>query len=625
MKNNCKLKMLNLPNNNYNPIKKSEIAICPNCKKGCKLSLNGYNITCSCKYGHESTHTIIEFDQTQYVDLKKVKCDFCSKFVYEDDCNHCLECNKNYCNYCINFLYSEINKSNCEHYIVPYSIKEYYCKEHKELFESFCLDCRKDLCLLCLSSHENENHNIKEFDLDKEQRRQIVNTSDILFNKVEQIIHNFITRINSIKKVLKSTYKIFREINLNYGNVRTLENLSNQNVFDLNYFIKDFQNIIKIAESENDDIKIYELINILYNKNISTNFATHEHRDDKKSLKINSNNEEVKHPILVKNLVLNDKNGSQQCSNNDNIDNINKNNKEINNNDNYNEKDNDNDNSNCKILNQENVGEVLIFCNNNNYFDIVNNAENGSNQDNYTKKFYSNDYFDNYNIQENSSKKIYDNEYQNIESKQKSFDNYSSIAEKFTKEENESSKFTKTLINLISLLDYVIKGYYKNQEYKTIKTTKILINESYYKINNNKNNKKSYNNKHNNNLYNNNKIRLKLSFDNINFHFISKVMKFISFINSKHKINLKRKLVNIEKINPNVKYLPDEFNLSDNDLLNDSILSLFKEENKVLYISYLIDGILISFTGKIGTMILLKYPYGYLLANILHKIGFDFG
>ena len=570
MKNNFKLKMLNILNNNYNPIKKSEIAICPNCKKGCKLSLNGYNITCSCKYGHESTHTIIEFDQTQYVDLKKVKCDFCSKFAYEDDCNHCLECNKNYCNYCINFLYSEINKSNCEHYIVPYSIKEYYCKEHKELFESFCLDCRKDLCLLCLSSHENENHNIKEFDLDKEQRRQIVNTSDILFNKVEQIIQNFITRINSINKVLKNTYKIFREINLNYGNIRTLENLSNQNVFDLNYFIKDFQNIIKIAESENDDIKIYELINILYNKNISTNFATHEHRDDKKSLKINSNNEE--------------------------------------------------------ILNQENVGEVLIFCNNNNnYFDIVNNAENGSNQDNYTKKFYSNDYFDNYNIQENSSKKIYDNEYQNIESKQKSFDNYSSIAEKFTKEENESSKFTKTLINLISLLDYVIKGYYKNQEYKTIKTTKILINESYYKINNNKNNKKSYNNKHNNNLYNNNKIRLKLSFDNINFHFISKVMKFISFINSKHKINLKRKLVNIEKINPNVKYLPDEFNLSDNDLLNDSILSLFKEENKVLYISYLIDGILISFTGKIGTMILLKYPYGYLLANILHKIGFDFG
>ena len=238
-----------------NPIKKSEIHICPKCQNGCKLSTNGYNITTSCKCGHKSTYTLIDFDQTQYIESKNIQCNRCFQDKNEDECSYCLNCKNNYCNNCINFIYSEIGIYSCEHYIVPYYQKEYFCKDHNELFESFCSDCQQNLCIQCIRNHKK--HNIKVYDLDKEQRKQNVNISDILFSKLDKFILDFINKINSIRKAIRDSYKIYREINLNYGNIRTWENLSNQNAFDLNYIIKDFKNIIKIAENENDDLKFF--------------------------------------------------------------------------------------------------------------------------------------------------------------------------------------------------------------------------------------------------------------------------------------------------------------------------------------------------------------------------------
>ena len=40
-----------------------------------------------------------------------------------------------------------------EHHIIDYDLKDFSCKEHNESYISFCNDCKKDLCVLCLKEH----------------------------------------------------------------------------------------------------------------------------------------------------------------------------------------------------------------------------------------------------------------------------------------------------------------------------------------------------------------------------------------------------------------------------------------------------------------------------------------
>ena len=574
-----------------NPIKKSEIHICPKCQNGCKLSTDGYNITTSCKCGHKSTYTLIDFDQTQYIESKNIQCNRCFQDKNEDECSYCLKCKNNYCNNCINFIYSEIGIYSCEHYIVPYYQKEYFCKDHNELFESFCSDCQQNLCIQCIQKHMK--HNIKVYDLDKEQRKQNVNISDILFSKLDKFILDFINKVNSIRKAIRDSYKIYREINLNYGNIRTWENLSNQNAFDLNFIIKDFKKIIKIAENENNDLKFFESINILYIKNKFKDFASSLEKVDEKPLKKNSIIKEIEFQIFRNNFELINENEPQNNNNNDYSNNNNSNNN------------NNEDNSNNN-LSQDNSREFQ----NDNPHDIYEQVKTSNNEN----------YPDDHTL-------IYDKIYQQFGINP--FDGISSVNEKSpSKKENESTEYYSTEIEIYFKICELSKI---NEEIDNSKISFVKVNKNEcIKIqiknvikDNVNNNNKNRNNKNRYYKYNCYKMRLKfkLSLDGLNFNFVSKIIEYIFFINSKLKFRLNRQFMDTDKNNINVKYLADEFYSPNNDLFNYIIISSFNKEKNTLFISYLNDGVFISFKGKEETMMSLKYPYGFLLANILHKFG----
>ena len=55
-----------------------------------------------------------------------------------------------------------------------------------------------------------------------------------------------INKFQSFYDAIFTTYQIFYEKNLNFGNIRTWESLKNQQAYDMIYFIQDLQNIITI-------------------------------------------------------------------------------------------------------------------------------------------------------------------------------------------------------------------------------------------------------------------------------------------------------------------------------------------------------------------------------------------
>ena len=80
-----KQKDYNYKNHNNNKKKKSEITICPKCHKYYPRNDEGYLTTINCECGLKAEFSPIKFEQTQYINLKKIKCDKCGKNKTEEN------------------------------------------------------------------------------------------------------------------------------------------------------------------------------------------------------------------------------------------------------------------------------------------------------------------------------------------------------------------------------------------------------------------------------------------------------------------------------------------------------------------------------------------------------------
>ena len=127
-----------LPTINCDPLIKSETEICPDCKNECKITSNEYNLTSVCEFGHESNYTPLEFDQSQFRILKKISCNTCVNWAYEDKSFYCLFCKNNLCAYCKNHHYHDFTRFNNEQYIIEYNQKKYPIRLYFKLLNT-CL------------------------------------------------------------------------------------------------------------------------------------------------------------------------------------------------------------------------------------------------------------------------------------------------------------------------------------------------------------------------------------------------------------------------------------------------------------------------------------------------------
>ena len=140
-------------------LKKASNIICPQCKENIRFNINDYKITLyDCKNKHKIEDILLnEFENTLNIDESKIICDICKKNNKSDITNNiffiCLSCQMNICPSC-----SSSHDKN--HKIIDYEKNNFICNLHSDLFNSYCNNCKKDICLICLKNNEHIDHSI---------------------------------------------------------------------------------------------------------------------------------------------------------------------------------------------------------------------------------------------------------------------------------------------------------------------------------------------------------------------------------------------------------------------------------------------------------------------------------
>ena len=249
-------------NNNHN-IKSTDI-ICRTCLGNSRIKIEDYKIKIfECENGHSFSDIFFkDFENTQYIDESKIKCDICKNnnkaITYENKFFKCNTCKINICPLCK-------NKHNNKHYIIDYEQKNYYCEFHDELYNSYCKDCNKNLCIACEKCHKN--HEILSygnlFPEENEKKNELKKFENLILKlkkeikEIKNICDNFIENIEIF-------YKIYSDIINKYNNKnRNYQILKNINDINDKIIIKDINEIIS---KKNDKSLQFSKIYNIYNK-----------------------------------------------------------------------------------------------------------------------------------------------------------------------------------------------------------------------------------------------------------------------------------------------------------------------------------------------------------------------
>ena len=283
---------------------KSKYIICPECGESIKMKIKDYTINLfECKNNHKIDNIPInEFEKTQMINLKNIKCDICkekNKFnTYNNEFYKCYDCNINICPLCK-------EKHNENHNIYNYDKFNYICGKHNENLTNYCKKCKLNICTLCEDEH---------LDHDMILLRNIMPKKDILSNKIKEIkkskdifdnnINKIIEILNKVKITIDNYYKFEERIIHNYEQKqRNYDILLNINeIINNNDILKDINSInndINIINQFNNIFKIYNKIN-----NCEMNYYKNnkiEINDNKENInKIKGNeNEKVKNEIKL--------------------------------------------------------------------------------------------------------------------------------------------------------------------------------------------------------------------------------------------------------------------------------------------------------------------------------------
>ena len=273
---------------------KPKYTICPKCNDSINFKINSdFTISLNdCKMGHNFDNmSIKDFEKSQFIDQSKIICQQC-KLVdkaksFENQFFICCDCNMKLCPLC--------KESHDEsHYIIDYEEKNYMCYIHKDIYNSYCKKCKKDLCTLCQNEHRGHSLIIYENILPNEDKftEELKNTKKFL-EEYKIKIEGIISELININEKLGKYYNLCENIIKNYE-MRGLENYSLiQNINNIiefnNLHIKDLNKQIKTSindiidlflyKKDDEDTLIYDDGNIIINvvkENLITQFKDKE-------------------------------------------------------------------------------------------------------------------------------------------------------------------------------------------------------------------------------------------------------------------------------------------------------------------------------------------------------------
>ena len=240
----------------------SKEVICPKCFEPCRIKILDYIVYLfDCKNNHSIAISLDKFKETQKINLTKIICNICKVKnmgnMYDNTFFSCLSCKKNMCVLC-----KSIHNNN--HAIINYEKKNYICPLHNDSFFKFCHNCKINICMLCNNGHINHilepfeniisNADNKRIELDKLQKEIIIFNTNV---------KKIITGLNQLIENMETYYNIFNNIFNNYNvhnkNYQVLKNISQINIENNIY-----KEIFEINKNENYLSKINNIFNIFY-------------------------------------------------------------------------------------------------------------------------------------------------------------------------------------------------------------------------------------------------------------------------------------------------------------------------------------------------------------------------
>ena len=214
-----------LKDRNLEEIKMGKKIICPedNCFENTIINLDPITFEIKSDCGkHPKKMKIIDFVEKSGNKEEKDFCYIC-KNTYKDILDNKKILYKCYCgeNLCEDCKENHLKEKDLEkHNIVDFKIKDYTCccNDTCKKYICFCLDCKKNLCVLCRGEHKE--HTVKDFSklykLGKEEKKEInkkLKEQKEKIKKFKNIIDNWLIRITKIINIYKKKLDLYWEIN----------------------------------------------------------------------------------------------------------------------------------------------------------------------------------------------------------------------------------------------------------------------------------------------------------------------------------------------------------------------------------------------------------------------------
>ena len=214
---------------------KSPLIICPECQSVASIKLNKYKISINCKNNHNIKDIFLkDFENSQKLDESKIICNICNQKDKSNTFNKefflCLNCQKNLCPLCK-------SSHNNNHNIIKYDQKNYVCFEHGENFNSYCKNCEKNLCLACEMEHSNHNiislgkliPNKKDCDKRMNELNEKINKLREDIKKLIDILNSFMSNIEIYYNTINDINKSFNFKKINYESLNNIKEINNNN------------------------------------------------------------------------------------------------------------------------------------------------------------------------------------------------------------------------------------------------------------------------------------------------------------------------------------------------------------------------------------------------------------
>ena len=257
-----------------NNIIESKQVICPQCKEICFFKIQNYKINLfDCINGHETNNIFLdEFSKTQNIDKSKIICNICNKINKSNSDNKqffkCIQCKKNLCSLCV------INhKNQNNHIIIDYENKDYFCNIHGESFISYCPWCKINLCNKCKHNHKLINFNeilpSKDIIIKKNYLGKFNDNIKRIINQIKNKIEQLNKIILNLEKLYEIIYNIINNTKSGFLNYQTIENnnvifhyiIKRNREFNHHQFV-DLESLFHIYEqmtTKDDNVNVKEL------------------------------------------------------------------------------------------------------------------------------------------------------------------------------------------------------------------------------------------------------------------------------------------------------------------------------------------------------------------------------